>query len=204
MAKCTTQLVNFFLSQVLPQMFTAISVWCSFTAKCSAKYRSNLCKEIVCDLQEVINYVNPYMSLYHSVWDLLNANPAQGVSLVMRTSNEDIDSQQYNVPTGTDIAMIIPVENDDQPLNKNIVIYKNRESHPEKNNLILIDDKHPMYNPLLYVLMLPYGYKGWELRCACTQLQYYAYRLMAHSGDTFNIVHRVGHLFQQYIVGMYS
>ena len=27
---------------------------------------------------------------------------------------------------------------------------------------------------------------------------------MAHSGDTFNIVHRVGHLFQQYIVDMYS
>ena len=28
---------------------------------------SNLCKEIVCDLQEMINYVNPYMILYHSV-----------------------------------------------------------------------------------------------------------------------------------------
>ena len=64
----------------------------------------------------------------------------------MRTSSEDIDSQWYNVPTATDIAMIVPVENDDQPLNKNIVIYKNSESHPEKkNNLILIDNKHPMY-----------------------------------------------------------
>ena len=61
-----------------------------------------------------------------------------------------------------------------------------------------------MYDPLLYVLMFPYSDKGWEPRCACTQLQYYAYRLMAHSGDTFNIVHRVGHLFQQYIVDMYS
>ena len=42
--------------------------------------------------------------------------------------------------------MIIPVENDDQPLNKNI------ESHPEKN-LISIDEKHPVYDPLLYVLI---------------------------------------------------
>ena len=75
------------------------------------------------------------MSFYHSVWDVLNANPAQDVSLVMRTSSEDIDSQQYNVLTGTDIAIIIPVENDDQPLNKNIVIYKNRESHPEKKTI---------------------------------------------------------------------
>ena len=101
--------------------------------------------------------------------------------------------------------MIISVENDDQPLNKNIVIYKNRErAILKKNNLISIDDKHPMYNPLLYVLLFPYGDKGWELRCACTHLQYYAYRLMPHSGDTFNIVHRVGCLFQQYIVDMYS
>ena len=61
-----------------------------------------------------------------------------------------------------------------------------------------------MYDPLLYVLMFPYGNKGWGWRCACTQLQYYAYRLMAHSGDTFIIVHKVDHLFQQYIVDMYS
>ena len=61
-----------------------------------------------------------------------------------------------------------------------------------------------MYDPLLYVLMFPFGDKGWELKCKCTQLQYYAYRLMMHSGNTFNIVHRMGRLFQQYIVDMYS
>ena len=67
-----------------------------------------------------------------------------------------------------------------------------------------INDKNPMYDPLLYVLMFPYGDKGWELKATCTQLQYYGYRLMVKSGDTFNIIHRMGHLFQQYIVDMYS
>ena len=124
------------ISQLLPEPGVAPNFSQLYLHDAAAKLNgwlnifSNLHKEIVCDLQEMINYVDPYMSLYHSVWDFLNANPAQDVSLVMRTSSEDIDSQQYNVPAGTDIATIIPVENDDQPINKNIVIYQNRESHP--------------------------------------------------------------------------
>ena len=58
-----------------------------------------------------------------------------------------------------------------------------------------------MYDPLLHVLMFPYGDKGWELK---TCLQYYSYRLMVRSANTFNIIHRMGRLFQQYIVDMYS
>ena len=108
------------------------------------------------------------------------------------------------MPTGTDIVMVIPVENDNQPLNKNIVIYKNKENHPTKSNLMTIDYKNPMYDSLFYVLMFPFGDKGWELQSTCTCLQYYGYRLMVRSGSTFNIIHRMGHLFQQYIVDMYS
>ena len=33
---------------------------------------------------------------------------------------------------------------------------------------------------------------------------YDAYRLMQHMGDTFNIIHRMGCLLQQYTVDMYS
>ena len=135
---------------------------------------------------------------------MLHCNPTQDVALVLKTSGEGIDRCQYNVPTGSDIAMVIPVENESQPLNKNIVIYKNKDRHPGKDNLMLMDDKNPMYDPLLHVLMFPYGDKGWELKCNCTQLKYYAYQLMVYSGNTFNIIHRMGHLFQQYIVDMYS
>ena len=152
----------------------------------------------------MINTVNPYAALYHGVRDLLNHSPATDVTLVLNTSGDGIDHRQYNVPTGTDIAMGIPVENENQPLNKNIVIYKKKDKHLSKNNLMTIDHKNPMYDPLLYVLMFPYGDKGWELKSTCTCLQYYCYRLMVCSQTTFNIVHRMGHLFQQYIVDMYS
>ena len=70
-----------------------------------------------------------------------------------------------------------------------------------------------MYDPLMYVLMFPSGDKGFQLGCNtsekrqnknCTVMQYYRYRLMPHSGDTFNTIHRMGQLFQQYIVDMYA
>ena len=108
----------------------------------------------------MVNCVNPYAVLYHGMQDLLPCNSTQDVALVLKTSGEGINRCQYNVPTGSNIAMVIPVENESQPLNKNIVIYKNKDRHPGKNNLMLMDDKNPMYDPLLYVLMFPYGDKG--------------------------------------------
>ena len=34
-------------------------------------------------------------------------------------------------------------------------------------------------------------------------MQFYRYRVMVCGGETFNIIHRLGRLFQQYIVDMY-
>ena len=88
------------------------------------------------------------------------------------------------------MIIIISADNDECPLNKNIVIYKKREDHPQNKSLLSIDDKYPMYDPLLCVLMFPYGDKGWELKCKPGQRECYAYRLMSCSGSAFNIVHR--------------
>ena len=87
------------------------------------------------------------------------------VNLIMCTSASEVDLHQYNVSMGTDIAAVMSVENDECPLNKNIIIYKNIKSHLKNIPLISIDDKHSMYDPLLYVLMFPHGDKGWELKC---------------------------------------
>ena len=168
------------------------------------KIFNNLETSIVVDLQEMLHGINPYARLYSTVGNYMKINPAKDVNLIMCTTSNDIDPHKYNVPTSTDIAMVIPVENGDLPLNKNIVIYKNVESHPKNIPLMSIDYTHPMYDPLLYVLIFPWGDKGWEIKCKASKHEYYAYRLMPHSGHTFNIIHRLGHLFQQYIVDMYS
>ena len=71
----------------------------------------------------------------------------------------------------------------------------------------MIKVTHPMYDPLMYV-MFPFGDKGWEqdYKLAdkkCTARQYYKYRLMIHGGDTFNTIHQMGRIFQQYVVDIY-
>ena len=35
-------------------------------------------------------------------------------------------------------------------------------------------------------------------------MQYYKYRMMPRSGETFNTIYRLGRLFQQYVVDMYA
>ena len=121
------------------------------------KIFNNLETSIVVDLQEMLHGINPYAKLYSTVGNYMKINPAKDVNLIMCTTSNDIDPRRYNVPTGTDIAMVIPVENGDLPLNKNIVIYKNVESHPKNIPLMTIDYTHPMYDPLLYVLIFPWG-----------------------------------------------
>ena len=116
------------------------------------------------------------------------------------------------MPTGTDVAIIIPT--DGQHVHgRDVVIYKTASSHPKGHYLMNIDTGHPMYDPLMYVLMFPYGDMGWQTgshklinrkKDSCTALQYYKYRLMPQSGDTFNTIHRMGRLFQQYVVDMYA
>ena len=65
-----------------------------------------------------------------------------------------------------------------------------------------------MYDPLMYVLMFPYGDKGWEQDYKSgnkkyTAREYYKYRLTTYGGNTFNTIHQMGRLFQQYVVDIY-
>ena len=73
----------------------------------------------------MLDDVNPYAKLYHGAQDNLWLNPTTNVKLILWSSGSGINP----VPTG-DVAMLIPADNDECPLNKNIIIYKKREDHP--------------------------------------------------------------------------
>ena len=65
-----------------------------------------------------------------------------------------------------------------------------------------------MYDPLQYVLLFPfaslgYGIKLWKGRKYLTMKKFYRYHLMVRP-NSFNILHRSGRLFQQYIVDMWA
>ena len=48
-----------------------------------------------------------------------------------------------------------------EPLGKrDVVVYKSTDNHPSSHKLMSIESIHPMYDPLMYVLMFPFGNKG--------------------------------------------
>ena len=68
-----------------------------------------------------------------------------------------MDPHRYNLPTGTDVAVIMPAENTEAPCKRDVVVYNSAE-----DTLMRIDTIHPMYDPLMYVLMFPFGDKGFS------------------------------------------
>ena len=52
--------------------------------------------------------------MYRHVADMI----IEDIKLVLKATRKTVDPWQYNVPTGTDIAVIIPTESPDIPSNK--------------------------------------------------------------------------------------
>ena len=73
-----------------------------------------------------------------------------------------MDPCRYNLPTGTDVAIIMPAETIEVPCKRDVVVYKSAEDHPNGHTLMKIETIHPMYDPLMYVLMFPFGDKGFS------------------------------------------
>ena len=143
----------------------------------------------------MIKEVNPYAHLYKQAGDIMRQNPMMDIKLVLRTcaENSKIDPQRYNLPTGTDVAVILPLDRQTAS-ERDVVVYKITASHPNQKHLMTIKATHLMYDPLMYVLMFPYGNKGWEQDYKSGNKKYtarevYKYRLMTCGGNTFNTIH---------------
>ena len=174
----------------------------------------DLDRSVVKELQDMIKTINPYAHTYLQVSEVMNQNPTGDIQLVLRSPGAQVDPRRYNLPTGTDVAVIMPVDTQAVTSTRDEIIYKTAAHHPTGKSLMTIETIHPMYDPLMYVLIFPFGDKGFEPKChplsktkkgeMCTAKQYYKYRLMPRSGETFNTIHRMGQLFQQYVVDMYA
>ena len=164
------------------------------------------------ELQDMIKEVNPYAKLYRQAGDIMKENPTEDVKLILRAHAKEtnIDPRRYNLPTGTDVAVILPADVGlPNTLDRDVIVYKNEASHHSGKSLMNIKATHPMYDLLMYVLIFPFGDMGWEVDYKTgskkyTAMQYYKYRLMVHSSNTFNTIHRIGRLFQQYVVDTYA
>ena len=71
--------------------------------------------------------------------------------------DSDTDCRHYNLPTATEIAVILPGDGD-QPTNTCEIILRHRGGRRN----VRISEMHPFYHALHYVLLFPTGQLGWH------------------------------------------
>jgi hypothetical protein len=117
-----------------------------------------------------------------------------------------MDRRRYNLPAGSEIAVLIPGEEDRPQGTRDIVLRLRGEGH----FLERINECHPAYLPLHYVVLFPFGKLGWHEGLThsngegrLTQREYFAFRLFSHISE-FSTILRGGKLFQQFIVDVWA
>ena len=86
------------------------------------------------DLQDMMKDINPYAQKYSHVGDIIKERPTADIQLVLKATRETIDPRRYNLPTGTDVAVIIPTERNDIS-RRDVVIYKSATPHWQTINV---------------------------------------------------------------------
>ncbi len=174
-------------------------------------------------LQDMMHDHNPYVKEYIKAADMVQENSSQDIRLVLKASGTP-DPRRFNLPTGNDIAIVIPQINTDKPTYRDVVLYKTAEYHPRGYTTVRMNEMHPMYDPTAYPLLFIFGDKGYDYEtfkpqnsengnkdgkpksdqtAKVTTRKFYRYRFMERDG-IFNTLHHSGRLFQQYMTDMWS
>ncbi|XP_070555418.1 uncharacterized protein [Ptychodera flava] len=173
------------------------------------QWNSDLQASILQDLQTMLHLNNPYVQVYKHASEIISQDHNSEWKLILHADVRK-DQRRYNLPTTAEISVIIPGTTNDQPMNRDIVLYASSNSHPQGYKVMHINEMHPKYDPLHYVLILPFGEHGWTINIRkagnkvghVSPMQFYAYHLMKR--DNFNVLLRCGRLFHQYVVDQYA
>lgn len=157
-------------------------------------------------VQDILYRHNPYVHLYTQAREMCAASGAPDYGLAFRSSG--VDLRRFNAPTVSEVGAVLPDGDslDGEPLNRQIRV------RCRGGPLRIVSELHASYDPLMYVLMFPYGTPGWHdgvLQAnggrRVTMKQFAAHRLMIRRTNMeTNPLHLCGRLFQQYIVDQYA
>lgn len=174
-------------------------------------WNKDLDKKITHCLQDMLQEHNPFVHTFqHAAEVFNNTHNSENLKLVLKADTTK-DRRRYNLPTETDISIIIPNSSSSYtPTNRDIVLYRQTKDRPDGLNLLHINETNQLYDPLHYVLLFPYGDYGWSVSIShndsssrrVTAMNFYSYHLMQR--QNFNLILRGGRLFHQYIVDQYA
>ena len=162
----------------------------------------NILKDLRIMLQSCNSYVRSFVTIDEQLQSRLLP---QSVSLELLADRQPSTEHRgrYNVPNSNEEVVILMTG---EPSAIRSIVVQPRVPDGSDAGLQVISETHRSWDPLHYVLMFPYGTDGFHLdiqnnkssqKCV-SAMEYYCYRLMQR--DNFDIIHRCGRLFQQYIV----
>ena len=163
-------------------------------------------------LQEILLSHHQYAHIYRHAYNILQHYDSNNDAFIRLRVAPGHDRRRYNLPTADEVAVILPgVDGGDTNLSQRDIIL-----HTRMGGLQIINDLHPAYVPLYYVLLFPYGENGWhsalKLRSPddghtvakrLTQTRYVAYRLQVRENE-YSLLLRGGRLLQRFMVDMFA
>ena len=153
---------------------------------------------------------NELVKSYRMVRDSFHADPHINLKLrIVGTRTKD--GRTYNLPTASEVAVLIVGDIDESFDNRDIVV------ETKTGALKRISELHPSYLALQYPLLFPYGDDGYRVdilhrgvpsssndkRKTCTMREFFAYRIQDRS-NTFSLILNAKRLFQQFLVDGYT
>ena len=178
------------------------------------KNNTVLRRDLLLRLREMLRECrNPFIDIYKTAKDCLDEAPTDSRDIILNPQmklmlQDGFNKQRTNIPTSTEIAVIIPEETE-KPTCRDIVIARRAEDGSTAH-FSRIDKTHPAYMPLHYVLFFPTGRPGWgysieredaelRIRKRVSQRAHARYLLYERRG-IFNPILAGTRLGQQYVV----
>ncbi|XP_029655167.1 uncharacterized protein LOC115228835 [Octopus sinensis] len=167
---------------------------------------SRLRGNIISSLQNMLQMCNTYISSFRSV---LRSTADEDCKVIIHADRTPANehNRRYNAPTSNQVGILIVGQHYDS---RDIIINK------RSTGLMRISETHRSYDALQYPLLFPRGEDGYNFKVMhfnpstgltttkkTSCMEFYSYRLMIREQE-FNILHRTGQLFNQFIVDMYA
>ena len=182
--------------------------------------------EVLEILEDALLIYNPYIWSFKHALELIREkigeeDEALDAHIVISNDKRLIPAgaheRTYNLPHASEVAGIIigdksvSKSRDGEVKLHDIVLHWR---HDARRELQTISTVHRAYDPLMYVVMFPYGEDGWNRyvlkqnhdgkRVKVSEMQFYSYRIQVRGRGNFNVITRSGRLFQMYLIDQWA
>ena len=115
---------------------------------------SDLQAEVLDTLRDVVARTNPYVQLYKHAYEIGENN--DNYKIVLKNACGEQHPGRYNPPTVAEVGCVLLDSGDEESNNRDVVINRRGRDIQQINEL------HAAYDPLMYILLLPFGSPGWH------------------------------------------